>query len=534
MYRIKSISVSVALALGLALALCVNSPLLSQGKLKIHSELNNSSKSVLPDSSKAHIPESYTIEGKGKGSGEPKKTEPVKPSSASRRGDKLDSLIGEIGNVRALASGQSDWSDVPRKIYSSKKVKAILDSLGVGRLDTLAALASLRPEMSEADLMSKINSSFLPGASQEELQRSLNGISTATIRNEALNQLPAVGGVKLDARYLQKIREMGVRKKLDSLIAAQRRALRELDALDQVRQKYLDSLGKDKSKIDQAIEVYKNNAGTGKELMKQKVLDSLTLRQNKISAQLKSPVGSPADPLKQKVLDSLTVLRSKYKDTMDSLNTLKDKGELLRAKYENVIVNANEAMVKSQAKVDCVRKVVNKRPGNFKIKEREIQPELKIVELVQKPKFLDPFYFEGVASAFKRAGNMDEIQLSPGIGYEFGRNFSIGASPNFIIRLDNRRTDLSAGYRSFLKYTIFAQRAYLQAEDWVSPKDQNVQRSHRILGGAGVLIPVTKKMSFNTSLLYRVGDTGPDATQDSRWVFRIGISSIGERKFKRK
>jgi hypothetical protein len=104
------------------------------------------------------------------------------------------------------------------------------------------------------------------------------------------------------------------------------------------------------------------------------------------------------------------------------------------------------------------------------------------------------------------------------------------------LRKEGEKISLATGYRSFIKYELFKQRAYVQAEDWIDPARANPEKSvgtrHSILIGAGYILPIGKKLGINGALLYRINNNDYNEGASSPWVIRIGISSIGSAKHK--
>src|SRR5690606_12570100 len=153
--------------------------------------------------------------------------------------------------------------------------------------------------------------------------------------------------------------------------------------------------------------------------------------------------------------------------------------------------------------------------------------------LERKPAFWDRIYFEGLLS-FNSVRERNEIQAAPSLGIKLARNFSIGFGPNILLREEDRKVQLTAGYRSFAKYEVFNQRAYLQVEDIVDPRQVSLESEgstrHSILAGGGVLVPVSKVLAINMMLLYRVNNEEYSSGIQSPFTFRVGISTLSNRK----
>lgn len=169
------------------------------------------------------------------------------------------------------------------------------------------------------------------------------------------------------------------------------------------------------------------------------------------------------------------------------------------------------------------------------LNEQEIKDGVARAVAKKKPKFWDKTYFEGILSYLKYQ-ETDFLQISPSLGFHLTKNFSLGLGPNILLKEENKNWSVFVGYRSFAKMELFSQRGYLQVEDIVDPgglsteylKDMN----HSILAGGGVLLPISRLLSINFSVLYRVNNEQYSGNQISPWVFRVGLSSIKSGKNK--
>jgi hypothetical protein len=189
------------------------------------------------------------------------------------------------------------------------------------------------------------------------------------------------------------------------------------------------------------------------------------------------------------------------------------KGQLMDSKY-----------VKA---VDSVRDVVLKAKG-YLMNEKQLTEELTKTVFEKKPSFLDKSYFE-IILGFVNDTTFTVVQVSPSFGYHFTKNISVGVGPNIAIQYQEKKVSALAGFRSFAKAEFFRQRTYLQLEDNVSEtmvnKDAISGSKHSVLAGAGALLPITKKLAINLSILYRVNQDAVNP-KGSPWVFRIGLSSV--------
>lgn len=182
--------------------------------------------------------------------------------------------------------------------------------------------------------------------------------------------------------------------------------------------------------------------------------------------------------------------------------------------------------------VDSLRKLNLKRQ-RLKLNEEELSENVTGALVEKKPTFWDKAYFEGVLSFFKDK-DLSSFQVSPALGYRIKGNLSVGIGPNILVSRNGKSWDVLAGYRSFIKYEVFSQRAYLQGEDSVDPyraTSENIRNTrHSILVGAGYLQPLSNVMALNLCVLYRVNNQDYSGGSASPWVIRLGISSIGSGK----
>ncbi len=183
-------------------------------------------------------------------------------------------------------------------------------------------------------------------------------------------------------------------------------------------------------------------------------------------------------------------------------------------------------------KLDSLREaLLNKE--RLKLKEQELTDEVTEAVVKKKPSFMDKIYFEGVMSILKNPDS-PEIQVAPSLGFKVTKDFSVGIGPNILIRAKDKELTVLGGYRSFAKYEVMNQRGFLQLEDIVDPyqvsRESFTYASHSILAGGGYLLPVSKVLSVNFSLLYRVNNQAYSGGRASPWVFRLGISITRNRK----
>lgn len=187
-------------------------------------------------------------------------------------------------------------------------------------------------------------------------------------------------------------------------------------------------------------------------------------------------------------------------------------------------------------KLDSLRKI-NLRGARLSLKEREIDSLSKESRIRRHLGFFQKIYFEGVIGLLNGGwnGNINIIQLSPSVGYHFYKNISVGLGPSVVLQTQQKKLSTVLGMRSFLKYEILRYNLYLQLEDNIlfphvdrsTIEERQVGSQHALFTGVGYLLPVSKRIALNASVLYRItGDSAiPGLTGGSPWIYRIGISS---------
>ncbi len=177
--------------------------------------------------------------------------------------------------------------------------------------------------------------------------------------------------------------------------------------------------------------------------------------------------------------------------------------------------------------IDSLRRL-SLKDNRMLLREDSITENIKRTALEKKPGFLDKIYFEGLLS-FSSDSTIDIIKLSPTLGYHFTEILSIGAGPNLLLQVQERKLNFMAGFRTFAKVEVWKQRAYLQLEDNIDQFKVNREAlgktTHAVLGGGGVLLPLSKSLAINVAVLYRL-NKDVNNPGHSPWVFRVGLSSI--------
>jgi hypothetical protein len=426
----------------------------------------------------------------------------------SKRSDKADSLHHAVKNGEEVLAKRNEIL-TPKKIYSQRKVKAIYDSMGIGKADTLKALASMKKDVSSEEMLQKINDSFLP--KETSSAEPLADLSNSKLKQDALQELPPMRGRKYRSTYLLMA---------DSLLA------RNIHRADSAHRQRLHADSVHDSRMQQLQKLDSLNSSYQGDQVK---VDSI------VSAWKAKGVSVPSkDDLKQWGLDNVKNLRENYSKLRSG-----DGGKLLAdsldEKYKKGLERLSEKHFKRKNKADSLKQEAITSADQFKVTQKDVGQDLTNVMVENKRGPFKRLYFEGLASG-QKTRNGDEIHLSPAVGFEVTSNFSVGIGPNLILWKNDRSLELAAGCRTFAKYQILRQRAYVQVEDLLKPvysrEESGTTTSHSILAGAGVLVPISKKLAVNALLLYNTY-SNKVMEVDSRWIFRLGISTIHNKKIKK-
>lgn len=176
--------------------------------------------------------------------------------------------------------------------------------------------------------------------------------------------------------------------------------------------------------------------------------------------------------------------------------------------------------------VDSVRKARLKKQ-RFKVSQHDLGPYEEII-FKRKPRFFDKAYADLLMGLVSNSSSTI-YQASPSMGYHFLPLFSVGLGPSILIQKQDTRTLSKFGFRSFLKYEVFKQNGYVEAEYQVNPYQLSANNlwvsKGSLLSGIGIVRPFFGKVAANVSLLYKVSDANPNVGA-SRWVFRLGLSTV--------
>ncbi|HTJ48120.1 MAG TPA: hypothetical protein VL443_01605 [Cyclobacteriaceae bacterium] len=308
------------------------------------------------------------------------------------------------------------------------------------------------------------------------------------------------------------------------------------------------------------LESGKNNLTGAKkvysEKYKKKLYDSLGLRKadsifNVVSAFSKKEVSkedllqsiNSSFPSDQKLNNaglntSQEALQVPDEQKINSLPTSFDKSDLAKVKLPADVLTElppihGKQVDKTYMKlVDSMRQI-NLKTENLKMKEETVNKDIKAAVFKEKESFLHKSYIEGVVG-YLQTGKVTLFQASPSFGYHFTDYLSLGIGPNVLVKYEDKKFNASVGLRYFSKIEFFQRRAYLQAEDNIMPANVNTEyvnkSGHAVLIGGGVLLPITKSVALNPSLMYRISTTNGANNSGTPWVFRLGISSIKVKK----
>jgi hypothetical protein len=205
-------------------------------------------------------------------------------------------------------------------------------------------------------------------------------------------------------------------------------------------------------------------------------------------------------------------------DVLSELEPL--RGDLVDKKYLKV--------------VDSVR-VIKLKAERLKLEENEVTQNLKSAVIKHKPSFFDKSYID-VIIGYAETGKFKIVQLSPSWGYHFTQYFSVGLGPSVLVQAEEKKKlNTVLGFRYYGKVEFLQRKVYVQVEDSMNPAAINNLESvrnekHSFLAGAGVVLPISKKLALNPCILYRVNTDGKSAGGSSPWVIRVGLSSVKTKK----
>ncbi len=188
------------------------------------------------------------------------------------------------------------------------------------------------------------------------------------------------------------------------------------------------------------------------------------------------------------------------------------RSNLIDNKYLDEIGNLRKANLKSD---------------RLKLKEEQVTDKIKSTVIEKKPGFFDKSYTECIIG-YLQSGGIKLYQASPSFAYHITRTLSMGAGPNVLAKAEeHKKLRVLVGFRYYSKLELFKQRGYLQVEDNMNPSVVSTEtmqfKTHSLLAGGGVLLPISKKLALNPCVLYKVINDGQGG---SPWVFRLGLSSI--------
>jgi hypothetical protein len=406
-----------------------------------------------------------------------------------------------------------------KRLYSDRSLQQLYDSLGISKMDTMLALAGVRKNMSQDELLDAVNGSFPELTTAKDPGKTLPAnadLSQMNLPKDITSQLPPMRGFTLPSTTDLVLDSLGnvVRSK------AQR------DALKALYRKSLDSLN---AAEDGVTETKSARFKSKVDSLSTMSIDSL----KKAKAAFNSTeTGSSSTPK----LDSLLASVAGNKEKIDSL-----RGKDMSATHRQ-LTNRYRVLLDSLDRLD--RKILTKHKtiltdslGQFgeaknKIsqKQKNMTDKVGVIVLQEKPTFWQHLNFEGVLGVLENTNSKTIVQFSPAVDYSIGTHLSLGGGPNMLLTKTKTGVSLAGGYRVLSKYYVFQQHAYFQVEDTIDPQriraENGGRREHSVLAGAGYLMRVSSSLAVNAQLLYRVNNPSYADGAVSPWVFRIGLSSI--------
>jgi hypothetical protein len=183
--------------------------------------------------------------------------------------------------------------------------------------------------------------------------------------------------------------------------------------------------------------------------------------------------------------------------------------------------------------LDSIRKAAPDIRG-LKQKEEQLGKGFKKIAFAKRPSFRDRTYLEGVIGLDPTATRIRN--LSPAIGYYLNPKMSLGLGPNINFGNPKNMLRSAVGARSFFKYELISKKAYLQAEDLVHANRESGTGQekpgfgglkHSPFLGAGYLLSLSKAVSLNILMMYRVGQSPQPEGQTGPFNIRLGMSTSG-------
>lgn len=188
-------------------------------------------------------------------------------------------------------------------------------------------------------------------------------------------------------------------------------------------------------------------------------------------------------------------------------------------------------------KLDSVRRL-NLKDQRLKLSEQEIPGDKKLVSFVGVPTFRERSYFEGVVGVLNGTRDRLAVRFSPALGYRIDRHLSVGAGPGLHLEQhENDNWSMVWGFRTFGKYEVLDNRAYLHVENQFNGRNNSDEalvndNGYNLLAGGGGLLPLSPSVALNVMALYTLAGTTGDGI--SPFIIRIGVSSLPKPKERKK
>lgn len=414
------------------------------------------------------------------------------------------------GGTKLITDTLSVMQDslMQRQLYSRKRLKEIYDSLGIGRLDSVLALAKIKQNISSEELLKMVNAPLTDPSS------SFPDVSKYQLSSGSLGELMPIAG--------QQLKPLLVKVK-DSIYRTSGIPNVNIDSIS--RQANLESL---KSKARTKLLDSLNRLRPDNYLVGKRNLDSLTQELDSIKhTSLQSlPEYDSVLIVKDSVVQAMSKRKLLVQDSIRNLQTslAKEQVSLMQSRDSIVAVYREEIYP-----VDSLIRHSAQRRDFTNRKVSDMVTELKID---RENQLLKRFYFDGIVSF----SSLDQgrIHLSPTLGIRVIENFSLAVGPNINLYKNTKRIGMDVGYRAFARYEVFRQRGYIQLEDLSNAgaiKSELLKKSnHSILAGLGGLVPVSSQLAINLACFYRMNNESYSQGVESPWVFRVGISFFGNNK----
>ena len=249
------------------------------------------------------------------------------------------------------------------------------------------------------------------------------------------------------------------------------------------------------------------------------------------------PVSQPVVPTGQVAFDKLEKERPAWPQALDGTDITSLQLPALSKETLQPIAVGQLQQVDAIDKLDSVRQL-NLKGQRLKLSEQVMPGDKKLVSFAEVPTFKDRSYFEGVVGVLNGTRDRLAVRFSPALGYRIDRHLSFGVGPGLHLEQhENNDWSMVWGFRTFGKYEVLDNRAYLHVENQFNGRNDPGEvlvnnNRYNLLAGGGGLLPVSPTVALNVMALYTLTGTAGDSI--SPFIIRIGVSSLPKPKERKK